>query len=89
MEQSIELESRHENNIYTLKILEIRENNAVVKSPLNPKICVLVPLFDSDYYGAGIYIDVQFVGTGKSSFKADLIGITEPQFVPNDGEEIF
>lgn len=33
MEQSIELESRHKNNIYALKILEIRENSAVVKSP--------------------------------------------------------
>lgn len=89
MEQSIELESRHENGIYAVKILEIRGNNAVVKCPLNPKICVLVPLSDSDYYGAGIYIDVQFVGTGKASFKASLIGITEPQFVPNDGEEIY
>lgn len=89
MEQSIELESRHENGIYALKVLEIRESNAVVKSPLNPKICILVPLSDSDYYGAGIYIDVQFVKTGKTSFKASLIGITEPQFVPNDGEEIY
>lgn len=88
MEQ-YELESRHENGIYALKILEVREGNAVVKSPLNPKICVLVPLSDSDYYGAGIYIDVQFVKTGKTSFKADLIGITEPQFVPKGGEEIF
>lgn len=89
MEHSIELESRHENNIYALKILEIRENNAVVKNPLNPKICVLVPLSDSDYYGAGIYIYVQFVGTGKSSFKANLIGITPPELVPINGEEIY
>lgn len=88
MEQSIELESRHESGIYALKILEIRGNNAVVKNPMNPKTCVLVPLSDSDYYGAGIYIDVQFVGTGKTSFRANLIGITEPQFVPNDGADI-
>lgn len=89
MEHSIELESRHENGIYALKILEIRENSAVVKSPLNPKICVLVPLSDSDYYGAGIYIDVQFAKTGKISFKADLIGITPPELVPINGEEIY
>lgn len=89
MEHLVELESRHENGIYALKILEIRGNNAVVKSPLNPKICVLVPLTDSDYYGAGIYIDVQFVKTGKTSFKADLIGITPPEFVPINGEEIY
>ncbi len=88
MGQSIELESRHENGIYALKILEIRENSAVVKSPLNPKICVLVPLSDSDYYGAGIYIDAQFSKTGKASFKASLIGITSPEFVPIDGADI-
>lgn len=88
MEQ-YEPESRHESGIYALKILEVRGSNAVVKSPLNPKTCVLVPLSDSDYYGAGIYIDVQFVETGKTSFKADLIGITPPEFVPFNGEEFF
>lgn len=89
MERSIELESRHENGIYALKVLEIRGDNAVVKSPLNPKICVLVPLSDSDYYGAGIYIDMQFTKTGKTSFKASLIGITPPELVPINGEEIY
>lgn len=88
MEQSIELESRHENGIYALKILEVREGNAVVKSPLNPKICVLVPLSDSDYYGTGLYVDVAIANKGKS-FKANLIGVTPPEFVPNDGEEIY
>lgn len=89
MEHSNELESRRENGIYTLKILEIRKDNAVVKNPMNPKTCVLVPLSEADYLGAGIYIDVRFVRTEKMSFKANLIGITEPQFVPNDGEEIY
>lgn len=89
MEHSNELESRHENGIYTLKILEIRKDNAVVKNPMNPKTCVLVPLSEADYLGVGIYIDVRFVRTEKMSFKANLIGITSPEFVPNDGEEIY
>lgn len=89
MEHSIELESRHESGIFALKILETREGSAVVKNPLNPKICVLVALSDSEYYGVGTYIDVQFVQTGKTSFKANLIGVTLPEFIPINGEEIY
>ncbi len=89
MEHSNELESRHKNGIYALKILEIRKDNVVVKNPMNPKTCVLVPLSEADYLGVGIYIDVRFVWTGKTSFKVDFVGITEPQFVPINGDEIY
>lgn len=88
MEQSIELESRHKNGIYAVKVLEIRRNNIIVKNPINPKTCILVPVSDSDYYGTGLYVDVAIANKGKS-FKANLIGVTPPEFVPNDGEEIF
>lgn len=88
MEQSIELESRHENGIYAVKILETRESSIIVKNPLNPKTCVRVPVSDADYYGIDIYVDVAFANDGDP-FRVNLIGITSPEFVPNDGEEIY
>lgn len=88
MEQLIELESRHESGIYALKILGVGGSNIIVKNPLNPKTCVRVPVSYTDYYGIDIYVDVAFANDGDP-FRVNLIGITEPQFVPNDGEEIF
>lgn len=87
MEQSIELESRHENGIYAVKILETRESSIIVKNPLNPKTCVRVPVSDADYYGIGIYVDVAFANDGEL-FRANLISITSPEFVPIDGADI-
>lgn len=88
MEHSNELESRHENGIYAVKILEVRGNNIIVKNPLNPKTCVRVPVSDTDYYGIDIYVDVAFANDGEV-FKANLIGITSPEFIPIDGDEIY
>ena len=87
MEYLSELESRHESGIYALKILEIREDSIIVKNPLSPKTCVRVPVSDTDYYGIDIYVDVAFANDGES-FRANLIGITSPEFVPIDGSDI-
>lgn len=87
MEYLSELESRHESGIYALKILEIRGDSIIVKNPLDPKTCVRVPVSDSDYYGIGLYVDVTFTSDGDSS-RANLIGITSPEFVPIDGADI-
>lgn len=82
-----ELESRHENGIYALKILKVGRSNIIVKNPLNPKTCVRVPVSDTDYYGIDIYVDVAFANDGDS-FRVNLIGITSPEFVPIDGVDI-
>ncbi|MDE5977781.1 MAG: hypothetical protein K2G70_04880 [Turicibacter sp.] len=42
---------------------------------------------DTDYYGIDIYVDVAFANDGES-FRANLIGITSPEFVPIDGSDI-
>lgn len=89
MEHSNELESRHKSGIYALKILEVRRDGAIVKNPLNPKTCVLVPLSGSDYFEAGIYVDVEFIKTGKYSFKFNLVGVTPSEFLPANGALIF
>lgn len=87
MEYLSELESRHESGIYALKILEIRGDSIIVKNPLNPKTCIRIPVSDTDYYGIDIYVDVAFVNDGDS-YRANLIGITSPEFVPIDGADI-
>lgn len=88
MEHSIELESRHQSGIYAAKILETRENSMIVKNPLNPKTCIRVFMSDSDYCMDGLYIDVAIANNGES-FKANFIGITPPEFVPINGEDIY
>ncbi len=87
MEQSIELESRHENGIYAVKILETKKSSIIVKNPLNPKTCVRVPVSDADYYGIDIYVDAAFANDGDP-FRVNLISITSPEFVPIDGADI-
>lgn len=81
-----ELKARHENNIYALKVLNVDGNRVVVRNALDTstRISIIVP---DTYYEPGTYVDVAFSEKSKS-FNARLIGITPPEFVPNDGAEI-
>ena len=60
-----------------------------VKHPLKEKACVLVPIPSSEYYGVGMYIDVRFTPQDNAKFRAEYQGITLPEFVPEDGAEIY
>lgn len=82
-----ELKTRHENNIYALKILNVDGNRVVVRNALDTSTCISLVAPDS-YYEAGTYVDVAFSEKDKS-FNARFIGITPPEFVPNDGAEIY
>lgn len=89
MEKLNSLAARHKSGIYALKILEIKEDGrAAVKHPLK-KACVLVPIPSSEYYGVGMYIDVQLTPRDETRFRAEYRGITLPEFVPEDGAEIY
>lgn len=87
MDYKNELKVRHENNIYALKILNVDGNRVVVRNALDTSTCISLVTPDS-YYEAGTYVDVAFSEKDKS-FNAKLVGITPPEFAPNDGAEIY
>nr|WP_296470232.1 hypothetical protein [uncultured Acetatifactor sp.] len=86
------LAARHKSGIFALKILEIKEDGrAVVKHPLKKNTCVLLSVPDSGFCEPGLYIDVQFIPNDEfmPKYKAVYQGITLPEFVPEDGAEIY
>ena len=87
----MDLQARHKKLVYALKVLEVRGNKVIVKHPLKENACVLLPVPDSECCEAGLYIDVQFIPDDKFApkYKAVYQGITLPEFVPEDGAEIY
>lgn len=84
----MDLETRHKNGIYALKVLEFRGDRVIVKHPLSKGACVLLSAPDLGYQETGIYIDVRFSPMDGKRYKAVYQGITLPEFVPSDGREI-
>lgn len=82
-----ELNTRHKNNIYALKVLRVDENRVVVRNALDTSTYISLVAPDS-YHEAGTYVDVVFSEKDKT-FNARLIGITPPEFVPDNGVEIY
>lgn len=86
----MDLETRHKDGIYSLKVLEFWEGNqVVVKHPLIKDTCILLHVSpDLGFQDIGIYIDVKFIPHDGDKFKAVYQGVTLPEFVPSDGKEI-
>ncbi len=82
-----ELNARHKNSIYALKILNVDGNRVVVRNALDTSTCISLVAPDS-YYESGTYVDVAFSEKDKT-FNAKLVGITPPELVPDNGVEIY
>ena len=81
-----ELKSRHENNIYTLKVLDTDGNRIVVRNALDPPTCISI-IAPNSYYERNTYVDMAFSNQNEV-FNAKLVGVTPLKFVPTSEEDI-
>jgi len=85
----MDLEARHKNGIYALKVLQFRaDGKAIVKHPIEKGACLLLPVPDLGCQETGMFVDVRFSPMDGKRYKAVYQGLTLPEFVPSDGREI-
>lgn len=79
---------RRRNAIKTCKILDIQENNLIIRDYFDKENTIKFLVSEPDKYKIGSYVDMTFYRNGSTSCRTELIGHTPPGFVPTDGVEI-
>ena len=79
---------RRMNGIRAFKILDIRDNNLIVRNPYDrEKIFDLITVKNPSNYKVGDFIDAIISRMGTSSYMAQFLGKTPSDFIDN-GKEI-
>lgn len=76
---------RRRNGIRAFKILDIRGNNLIVRSPWNREKTFDLTVKNPNDYKVGDFIDAIISKTGTSSYMAQFLGKT-PMGLPRNGE---
>lgn len=81
-------------NVKAFRILDVSDKNLVLKLPdaFGENRTMKIPVANSENYSVGEYVDIILIytidGGVASSYKAEFLGKTPEQFIPENGEEI-
>ncbi len=80
--------ARHQNAITTHKILDIKDDQLIIRKNFrNEEICS-IPIDITESYEVGEYVDVIIINHSRTCYSTKLIGHTPEKFMPANNVDI-